>query len=568
MSVSRAVGRTTLLVALLLGVSGDPLNAQDQMAGTLDEARALVRAEDFVGAVAILEAITAAEPESASAWSLLGYALHQNGELDRALDAHFKAAAFEETAPIAMYNIGLTYSMKGDADQAFEWLFRARDTGRLDVTRIGLSADAENIYHDPRFTELFPSEEQYADPFVENVEILREWTGEAIGDQFGWIARNIGDVDDDGVNDVATSAPSKYIGGQHAGRIYAFSGRTGERLWWRDGRPGDRFGLGIEAAGDVNADGIPDIVVGAPGGGNVHVYNGRTGRMLLTLYGSQVDELFGRKVAGIGDIDGDGHDDILVGAPLNDAAGEDAGRAYVFSGANGSLLLALNGERAGDRFGNAVAGFHDGIHTFLVVGAPDAGAERRGRAYVYRDLSGEPAFIIESDETGAELGAMFVSVLGDIDGDDVPDVYASDWSNAAIGPSTGRIFVHSGADGRRLLTLTGEAAGDGFGIGTADAGDVNGDGHDDLIVGAWQHSSVAPSGGKVYLFSGEDASLIRAYTGKVMGESFGFDTTGMGDVDGDGAIDFLLTSAWSAISGSRSGRVYIVSGKDIQATQP
>ena len=89
---------------------------------------------------------------------------------------------------------------------------------------------------------------------------------------------------------------------------------------------------------------------------------------------------------------------------------------------------------------------------------------------------------------------------------------------------------------------------------------MNGDGDDDLIIGAWQHGGAAPSGGKTYLFSGKDATLLQTFTGKVPGETFGFDATGMGDVNGDGVIDFLLTSAWSAINGARSGRMFIVSG--------
>lgn len=95
---------------------------------------------------------------------------------------------------------------------------------------------------------------------------------------------------------------------------------------------------------------------------------------------------------------------------------------------------------------------------------------------------------------------MFVSVVGDVDADGVADVYAVDWSSNISGKGSGRIYVHSGASGKRIYAIEGESAGDGFGIGPADAGDVDGDGHDDLIIGAWQHASMAPSGGKVYLF--------------------------------------------------------------------
>lgn len=136
---------------------------------------------------------------------------------------------------------------------------------------------------------------------------------------------------------------------------------------------------------------------------------------------------------------------------------------------------------------------------------------------------------------------------------------ASDFSNAAKGPSTGRIYVHSGADGRRLLTLTGETAGEGFGIGPAAAGDVDGDGYDDLIVGAWQYGGEAVSGGRAYLYSGKDGTRLKTYTCRTPGDTFGFDAVGMGDVDGDGSIDFLITSAWSGIHGFHSGRMFIVS---------
>jgi large repetitive protein len=120
--------------------------------------------------------------------------------------------------------------------------------------------------------------------------------------------------------------------------------------------------------------------------------------------------------------------------------------------------------------------------------------------------------------------------------------------------------VYSGVDGHLLFNLTGESAGDGFGIGVADAGDADRDGAADLIVGAWQHASGALSGGKVYLYSGRMQKLLTTYTCRTPGDTFGFDTTNLGDVDGDGAIDFLVTSAWSGVNGFQSGRVFVLAG--------
>ena len=569
-----ATRRRLILLVFLFGSSTSlallarPAAAQTDSLQTVPQALALIQSQQLDEAIAVLEAITEREPDNAQAWLYLGYALHTSGDIDRALVFHLRAAEFETTAPVASYNAGLAYARKGEMDTAFVWLFRARDSGRVDMTQIAFDPDAESLKEDERYAQLFPSEAELADPFLEEVDILQEWRGEEAGGEFGWIARNVGDVDGDSVNDVTTSAPSHSVDGANAGKIFVFSGKTGDQLWSVTGQPGDRLGLEIEAAGDVNADQVPDVIAGAPGAGKTYIYSGADGSLLVTLYERQAEELFGRKVSDLGDVNKDLHADVVVGAPQSDAAGEDAGRIYVFSGRDGSLLLSLTGERPGDRFGSAVAGYYDGVNMLLIVGAPNAGSNNGGRVYVYRDLSGLPAFTIEADETGAALGGMFVSTVGDVDGDGVPDVYASDWSNNALGRSTGRVYVHSGADGRLLYTFTGEAAGDGFGIGTADAGDVDGDGHADLVIGAWRHSGAAAAGGRVYLYSGRDGSLLSTYTGKVPGETFGFDATGVGDIDGDGVIDFLLTSAWSSVNGPRSGRMYILSGTRQESQEP
>ncbi len=548
------------VLVLAVAIAPAPRAAAQAPATGLAQAVADIQQQKWDAALAVLEPLSKSQPDNPRVWMLLGLAYHGKKDLDRALAADTKAAAFPETRPAALYNIAMIHALRGKKDLAFEWLEKAKATRRVDLTRLESDPDAAGLRGDARLKTFLPTAADFADPFVEPAQIVHEWDGEAANDQFGWIARDIGDVDGDGADDVVTSAPTRSPdGAANAGEVYVYSGKSGRRLWTAAGRTGEQLGLGVEAAGDVDGDGVPDVVAGAPGGDRAYLYSGRDGRVIRELDAPQKGSGFGHHVADAGDVNGDGRADVIVGAPLDDAGGTDAGRALVYSGKDGSVLLTLTGERAGDQFGSTSAGYHDRTHTLIVIGAPGAGPRHTGRVYVYKDLSGKPAFVIDSDDTGAALGAMFVSVVGDVDGDGTPDVYASDWSNTAKGRSTGRVYVHSGATGARLLTLTGEAAGDGFGIGVADAGDVNRDGHADLVIGAWQQADAAASGGKIYLYSGKDGSLLRAWTGQVMGDTLGFDATGVGDVDGDGTIDLLVTSAWSAVHGYRSGRMFVIS---------
>ena len=414
------------------------------------------------------------------------------------------------------------------------------------------------LHADPRFAVLFPDKLAFEPPFVQDLKIVHEWRGEEAGDEFGWIARGVGDVDGDGVTDVVISATGNPPYGKSNGKLYVYSGKSGKLLWKTEGRKGALLGTGLEAAGDVNGDGIPDVVAGAPGEDAAYVFSGKDGKVLFRLAGDPRDHDFGTATAGIGDFDHDGVPDIIVGAPSSDVHAAGAGRAYVYSGKDGHLLLALDGENAGDSFGSTVGG---GGGRYFIVGAAAAGKEHHGRVYVYDELDSHPKFIEDADDTGAALGYMFVSVVGDVDKDGTPDIYATDFANHAKGPATGRAYIYSGKTGKLLRTFTGDAAHGGFGIGAARVGDVDHDGYDDLIIGSWQYSGAAWSGGRVQVFSGKDGHVLQDIVGKVPGETLGFDAVGVGDVDGDGITDYLITSAWSGVNGLRSGRVFIVSGR-------
>jgi hypothetical protein len=239
---------------------------------------------------------------------------------------------------------------------------------------------------------------------------------------FGWSVAGSGDVDKDGIPDLIVGAWRE----EPSGRVFVFSGQDGSLLLdlvSPDAR-GGRFGFSVAGAGEVNGDGIPDLIVGAHFEadleGRVYVFSGEDGRLLIQLESPNGEERgeFGRFVAGPGDIDRDGFDDVLVGAPEEAGNGpEGAGRAYVFSGQSGTLLLELvspNEEFEG-AFGYSVSGAgdvnQDGLPDVIVgAHAEESGTSPvgAGRAYVFlstgqfRINSGGPNY------TGID-GSVFVA---------------------------------------------------------------------------------------------------------------------------------------------------------------
>ena len=199
----------------------------------------------------------------------------------------------------------------------------------------------------------------------------------------------------------------------------------------------------------------------------------------------------------------------------------DCERAAWFRGARGRTIV----ERA----------------TPLLVGAPRAGERQRGKVYVFRDVRARASHVIESDSTGAALGAMFTSLVGDVDGDKVPDVYASDFANSAKGPSTGRVYVRSGSTGNLLLTLMARMRAMLSASAQRTWVDVN-QRHDDLLPARGSIPRVAPSGGRIYLYSGRDGSILQTITGRIAGNAR-FRCGGRGRCGRRRCVDFLVHRA-------------------------
>jgi hypothetical protein len=343
------------------------------------------------------------------------------------------------------------------------------------------------------------------------------------------------------------------------------------------------FGASVAGAGDVNGDGYADLIVGAYGNnaggadaGRAYVYHGGPGADAvadLTLTGAAASEHFGISVSGAGDVNGDGYADVIVGADGNDAGGTEAGRAYVYHGGPGADAVAdltLTGAAANDEFGLSVSGAGDvngDGYADVIVGAylNDAGGADAGRAYVYFGGPGADA-VADLTLTGAAASDNFgvsVSGAGDVNGDGYGDVIVGAYLNDAGGRNAGRASVYHGgpgADAVADLTLTGAAAGDLFGVSVSGAGDVNGDGYGDVIVGADLNDAGGSSAGRAYVYHGgpgADAVADLTLTGAAVGDLFGVSVSGAGDVNGDGNADVIVGAYGNDSGGADAGRAYL-----------
>jgi len=349
--------------------------------------------------------------------------------------------------------------------------------------------------------------------------------GENSGDQYGHSFGGVGDLNGDGYGDFIAAAQNFDLpGARDAGKAYLYAGSPQGLLlpavWTRAGEfPQELFGDCSAGVGDINGDGLPDVLVGAYGyalsRGRVHLFLGSRESFLSrepawTGQGASAGDWYGYSVASAGDVNGDGRTDIVIGAKMarSGPLGK-VGKVYVHYGVKGGLSLkpswSASGERAYDMFGwRALSagdvngdGFSDILASAYSYDGPKG--PDYGKAYLFlgskTGLAQEPSWTFIGEEGGSMAGHSIGS--GDLDSDGFSDILVG-------APGGGKVFLFKGGS-RGLpsqpdLALGGE--GGSFGSYVGFAGDVNGDGFPDFLVGAPAFDGKGESSGKAYLFYG------------------------------------------------------------------
>jgi hypothetical protein len=305
-------------------------------------------------------------------------------------------------------------------------------------------------------------------------------------------------------------------------------------LWIARGQAaGDRFGSAIACVGDVNGDGAPDVLVGAPlndilgaSAGRAYILAGQDGSVISILNGKAAGDQFGAAVCALGDVNDDGVNDFAVAAPRNKQGGSLAGRVTIYNGATRNQMQILLGG-AGDRFGSALAGVTLPVgaqtRSYLAVGSPGNGAAGAGAGQVrlFTRIHGASqctqVFCSTLTINGRVAGELFGSAvdLGDVSQGGAPEVLVGAPGSSANGAGSGAAYVMNAANGTQIRRITGETAGDAFGTAVAVTGDFDIDGKMDFIVGAPANDAAGANAGRAYVFFSQSSALLtaRAATG-------------------------------------------------------
>ena len=419
-----------------------------------------------------------------------------------------------------------------------------------------------------------------ADGFAINGFLSNVFTG---GDISGTSVSNAGDVNGDGIDDVIIGAPNSLFLSDRDQSYVVFGNNSGFSssldLSALDGTNGfaiigidtnDGTGRSVSGAGDVNGDGIDDVIIGAPfvggygGRGKSYVVYGNNSGFSSSLDLSALDgtngfvingitrpDSSGRSVSGAGDINGDGVDDLIIGAPIFDPAqdffpyGGPPGESYVVLGNNSGFSSALNLSTLNGENGFVISGISsDDRSGFSVSGAGDVNGDGIDDVIIGAHLA-DPNF----DRNAGESYVVFGNNSG----------FSSSLDLSALDGTNG--FVINGVD-----------RDDSSGRTVSGAGDVNGDGIDDLIIGAWRADPIGLlNAGESYVVFGSnsgfsspfDLSTLDGTNGfAIRGiDPSGFLVSGAGDFNGDG-IDDLIIGAYDRKNGNFSaGDSYVLFGR-------
>ncbi|MDR6808332.1 hypothetical protein J2Y45_005318 [Dyadobacter sp. BE34] len=409
---------------------------------------------------------------------------------------------------------------------------------------------------------------------------------------FGTAVASAGDVNGDGYSDILVGCYTFDSGQTDEGHVFVYNGGaegigTKDALTITNGKPGAQMGFSVASAGDVNADGYDDVVVGAPyyddgepSEGAAFVYYGSVDGLITNTYHllqkDQANSFFGGSVAGAGDTNGDGFDDVLVGAKEYTIGESNEGVVFLYFGTASGIDLnvqpkALQMNKADSDFGYAVAGAGDinrDGYADIIIGAPTYIAQGIALVY-YGGVNGPANQVTLTGFTNTHFGEA-VSSAGDVNGDGYNDVIVGAWGAAIGEQGEGAAYIYLGASSGLDVTydkrLEGNQIDASFGFSVASAGDVNGDGYSDVIVGARYYDKGESNEGAAIVYYGtvggiNDVTPSPTYLeANVSGAYFGWSVNCAGDVNGDGYSDLIVGAPNFSVGQSNEGNVFVYQG--------